>query len=55
MRKHGRIFGQQDMAFGAINKIESASEIIDSLEKEYKEALQNINRNVGKLSSVSVK
>lgn len=40
---------------GAINKIESASEIISSLEKEYKEALQNINRNVGKLSSVSVK
>src|SRR4051812_9111844 len=32
---------------GAINKIESASEIISSLEKEYKEALQNINRNVG--------
>ncbi|MEY2195547.1 NAD(P)H-dependent flavin oxidoreductase [Neobacillus sp. BF23-41] len=40
---------------GAINKIESASEIISSLEKEYKEALQNINQNVGKLSSVSVK
>ncbi|SMQ78740.1 nitronate monooxygenase [Bacillus sp. OV166] len=40
---------------GAINKIESVSEIISSLEKEYKEALQNINRNVGKLSSVSVK
>jgi nitronate monooxygenase len=40
---------------GAINKIESASEIISSLEKEYKEALQNINRYVGKLSSVSVK
>ncbi|MBT2737634.1 nitronate monooxygenase family protein [Bacillus sp. ISL-7] len=40
---------------GAIHKIESASEIISSLEKEYKEALQNINRNVGKLSSVSVK
>jgi nitronate monooxygenase len=40
---------------GAINKIESASEIISSLEKEYKEAIQNINRNVGKLSSVSVK
>lgn len=40
---------------GAINKIESASDIISSLEKEYKEALQNINRNVGKLSSVSVK
>lgn len=39
---------------GAINKIESASEIINSLEQEYKVALQNINRNAGKLSSVSV-
>jgi len=39
---------------GAINKIESVSEIINSLESEYKEALQNLNRNAGKFSSVSV-
>ncbi|MEH7072688.1 NAD(P)H-dependent flavin oxidoreductase [Neobacillus drentensis] len=39
---------------GAINKIASASEIIESLESEYKEALQTINQNAGKLSSVSV-
>ncbi|WP_144548061.1 nitronate monooxygenase family protein [Bacillus sp. X1(2014)] len=39
---------------GAINKIESVSEIIRSLEIEYKEALQNLNRNAGKFSSVSV-
>jgi nitronate monooxygenase len=38
---------------GAINKIESVAEIIDHLEVEYKDALQNINRNAGKLSSVS--
>ncbi|WP_420491787.1 NAD(P)H-dependent flavin oxidoreductase, partial [Neobacillus drentensis] len=30
---------------GAINKIESVSEIINSLESEYKEALQNLNQN----------
>lgn len=40
---------------GAINKIESAAEIIQCLESEYKEALQNTNRNAGKLSTVSVK
>jgi nitronate monooxygenase len=40
---------------GAINKIESVAEIIDCLEGEYKVALQNINRNAGKLSSVTVK
>ncbi|MEH7084765.1 nitronate monooxygenase [Neobacillus drentensis] len=39
---------------GAINKIESVSEIINSLESEYKEALQNLNRNAGKFSSVTV-
>ena len=40
---------------GAINKIESAGEIIESLAVEYNEALQNINQNAGKLSSLSVK
>ncbi|NHC41274.1 nitronate monooxygenase [Bacillus sp. MM2020_1] len=40
---------------GAINKIESAGEIIESLAVEYKEALQNINQYAGKLSSLSVK
>ncbi len=40
---------------GAINKIESVAEIINCLEGEYKVALQNINRNAGKLSSVTVK
>jgi nitronate monooxygenase len=39
---------------GAIHKIEPVSEIINCLEQEYKEALQNINRNAGKLSSVTV-
>ncbi|WP_026567307.1 NAD(P)H-dependent flavin oxidoreductase [Bacillus sp. UNC41MFS5] len=39
---------------GAINKIETVSEIINSLESEYKEALQKLNRNAGKCSSVSV-
>ncbi|MFB5197470.1 NAD(P)H-dependent flavin oxidoreductase [Neobacillus sp. KR4-4] len=37
---------------GAINKIESVSEIINSLESEYKEALQTLNRNAGKFSSL---
>lgn len=37
---------------GAINKIESVSEIINSLESEYKEALQTLNRNAGKYSSL---
>ncbi|PEQ95083.1 nitronate monooxygenase [Bacillus sp. AFS006103] len=40
---------------GAINKIESVSEIIESLAVEYKEALQNINQYAGKLNSLSVK
>lgn len=40
---------------GAINKIESAGEIIESLAVEYKEALENINQNAGKLNSLSVK
>ncbi len=40
---------------GAINKIESVGEIIESLAVEYKEALQNINQYAGKLNSLSVK
>ncbi|ULT59835.1 nitronate monooxygenase [Neobacillus drentensis] len=39
---------------GAIDRIESAADIINRLEVEYKEALQKINSAAGKLSSVGV-
>jgi nitronate monooxygenase len=39
---------------GAIQKIESASEIIQQLEKEYKEALNKLNDQASKLNAVSV-
>ena len=39
---------------GAIDRIESAADIINRLELEYKEALQMINSSAGKLSSVGV-
>lgn len=39
---------------GAIDRIESAADIINRLELEYKEALQKINSSAGKLSSVGV-
>ncbi|MEH7417443.1 nitronate monooxygenase [Neobacillus drentensis] len=39
---------------GAIDRIESAADIIHQLEHEYKEALQKINSFAGKLTSVGV-
>ncbi|MBT2655957.1 nitronate monooxygenase [Bacillus sp. ISL-18] len=39
---------------GAIDRIESAADIINRLELEYKEALQKINSSAGKLSSEGV-
>jgi nitronate monooxygenase len=40
---------------GAIDRIESAADIINQLELEYREALQRINRDAGKFSSVVIK
>jgi nitronate monooxygenase len=40
---------------GAIDKIETAAEIINRLEAEYHEALQNVTHAAAKLSSVKVK
>jgi nitronate monooxygenase len=39
---------------GAIDKIETAADIINRLEAEYNEALQNLNRQAAKLSRVNV-
>lgn len=40
---------------GAIQKIQSASEIIADLEKEYKEALNDLNKRANMLSSLAIK
>ncbi|MFK9093711.1 NAD(P)H-dependent flavin oxidoreductase [Bacillus salipaludis] len=39
---------------GAIDRIESAADIINRLEAEYQEALHTVNRNAGKLSTLKV-
>ncbi|CRK83312.1 NAD(P)H-dependent flavin oxidoreductase [Neobacillus massiliamazoniensis] len=39
---------------GAINRIESVAQIIESLEKEYKAALKQVNESAGKLSKVKL-
>ncbi|MGA9226851.1 MAG: nitronate monooxygenase [Mesobacillus sp.] len=39
---------------GAIQKIESAAEIIEQLETEYKEALNKLNNNANKLNPISI-
>ncbi|MEH7180486.1 NAD(P)H-dependent flavin oxidoreductase [Neobacillus vireti] len=40
---------------GAIDKIESAADIINRLESEYLEALENVNKSSAKLSGIKVK
>jgi len=40
---------------GAIDKIESASDIINRLEMEYQEALEKVNQNSAKLSRLTLK
>jgi nitronate monooxygenase len=39
---------------GAINRIESVAQVIESLEKEYKAALKQVNESAGKLSKVKL-
>ena len=40
---------------GAIDKIESAADIISSLETEYQEALEKVNQTSAKLRRIQVK